>query len=100
MLSFATLVIADLGLIFSNRSRTRSLLAMLRTPNPALWWITGVTLVFLALAIFVPFLRGLFSFAPLHVGEVILIAATGLLSILVAESVKLGWLQRLLGIHM
>ncbi len=99
MLSFSTLVIADLGLIFSNRSRTRSIIATLRTPNPALWWITAFTLVFLGLSIFVPFLRGLFSFAPLHLGEVVLIAATGLFSIFVAESVKIKWLRRWLGVR-
>jgi hypothetical protein len=48
---------------------------------------------FLALAIFVPFLRGLFSFAPLHWWEVVLIAATGLASLLIAESVKLRWFR-------
>jgi Ca2+-transporting ATPase len=95
MLSFSTLVIADLGLIFSNRSRSRSILATLRTPNPALWWITGFTMVFLALAVSVPFLRGVFSFAPLHGWELVLVATTGLVSILVAESVKLRWLARL-----
>ena len=95
MLGFATLVIADLGLIFSNRSRTQSIWTMLRTPNPALWWITGVTLLFLALALSVPFLRGLFSFAPLHGWEALVIAATGVASILVAESVKSPWLRRL-----
>ncbi|HEX9028234.1 MAG TPA: cation-translocating P-type ATPase [Anaerolineales bacterium] len=94
MITFASLVIADLGLIFANRSRTRPILATLRTPNPALWWVTGGTLLFLALALMVPFLRGLFSFAPLHLWELGLIAATGLVSILISESVKLGIFRR------
>ena len=34
-LGFATLVFANLALIFVTRSRTRSLLATLREPNPA-----------------------------------------------------------------
>ncbi len=94
MISFSTLVLADLGLIFSNRSRTRSILATLRTPNPALWWITGFTLVFLALAVLVPFLRELFSFAPLHFWEIVLVLMMGLLSTLISESVKAPWLRR------
>ncbi len=94
MISFSTLVLADLGLIFSNRSRTRSIVATLRTPNPALWWITGFTLVFLALAVLVPFLRELFSFAPLHLWEIVLVLMMGLLSTLIAESVKAPWLRR------
>ncbi|HEX7973327.1 MAG TPA: cation-translocating P-type ATPase [Anaerolineales bacterium] len=90
MITFTSLVIADLGLIFANRSRTRSILATLRVPNPALWWVTGGTLLVLALALAVPFLRRLFSFAPLHLWEVGLIAVSGLVSILISESVKLG----------
>ncbi len=94
MISFSTLVLADLGLIFSNRSRTRSILTTLRTPNPALWWITGFTVVFLLLAVLVPFLRELFSFGPLHYWEVALVLATGLACTLIAESVKTPWLRR------
>jgi Ca2+-transporting ATPase len=89
MMSFTTLVLGNLGLIFTNRSWKSSILATLRVPNPALWWVTLGTLFFLGLAISIPFLRGLFSFGPLHVWEIGLVGAAGLLSILLAESVKL-----------
>ncbi|MFN3397696.1 MAG: cation-translocating P-type ATPase, partial [Sulfurimicrobium sp.] len=39
--AFTTLVIANLALIFSNRSRSRSLLASLRTPNKTLQIVVG-----------------------------------------------------------
>lgn len=94
MISFATLVIADLALIFANRSRTRSIIATLSKPNPALWWVTAGTMLFLVLALFVPYLRGLFKFAPLHLWELGVIAGTGLLSILVSESVKSSIFRR------
>jgi hypothetical protein len=58
-------------------------------PNRALWWITGFILTFLTLATSVPLLRELFSFAPLHLWEVGLIVLMGIISILIAESVKL-----------
>ena len=96
MISFSSLVIANLGLIFANRSRTRSILATLSTPNPALWWVTGGTLAFLILALVVPFFRGLFSFAPLHLWELVLIALAGLLSVFVSESVKLRLFRKFL----
>ena len=83
MMSFACLVIANLGLILTNRSWTRSILATLRIPNPALWWVIGGALAFLALVISVPFLRGLFSFGPLHLWELVLVAGAGLFSILI-----------------
>ncbi len=88
MISFTCMVIANLGLIFTNRSWTHSILATLRIPNKALWWISGFAVVFLALVLAVPFLRDLFSFAPLHRWEAVLIIAAVTISILIAESVK------------
>jgi Ca2+-transporting ATPase len=96
MLAFVTLVIGNLGMIFANRSRTRSILATLREPNPALWWVSSGALAVLAIVLALPFLRDLFAFAPLHRWEVGLIALAGLLSILVSESIKLPLIQRLL----
>ncbi len=99
MISFASLVIADLGLIFANRSRSRTILATLSTPNPALWWVSGGALSFLGLALFVPFLRGLFSFGPLHLQELPVILITGLVGILISESVKARAFQNLFARH-
>ncbi len=89
MMAFACLVIANLGLIFTNRSWTRSIVSTLRIPNKALWYITGGALAFLTLVLSVPFLRDLFKFAPMHRWETALIVAAGLASILISESVKL-----------
>lgn len=94
MISFVNLVIANIGMILSNRSRTRTILQTLRIPNPALWCVIGGAVFFLALVICVPFLRGVFKFAPMHLRELALIAVTGPLSVLIAESVKLKWLSK------
>jgi P-type Ca2+ transporter type 2C len=40
-LTFTTLVVANLGLIPTNRSWSASALRTLQTPNPALWWVFG-----------------------------------------------------------
>ena len=64
-MTFTTLVIANLSLIFVNRSWTRGLLATLRTPNSALWWVIGGALALLAVTLFLPLARDLFSFGPL-----------------------------------
>jgi Ca2+-transporting ATPase len=61
-----------------------------------LWWITGGAIGFLALVLTVPFLRDLFKFAPLHAWELALIAGACLVSILVAESVKVKALRRII----
>jgi Ca2+-transporting ATPase len=94
MMSFATLVIANLGLILTNRSWTRSIVSTLSTPNPALWWVAGGATAFLALALVIPFLRNLFSFGPLHRWELGLIAVAGLISILISESAKTTLFQK------
>lgn len=94
MVSFASLVIANLGLILSNRSWTRSVAATLRTPNPALWWVIGGALIFLALALAVPLLRDLFSFGPLHLPDLAMIAVAGLISLLISESTKTAMFQK------
>ena len=97
MMAFTTLVIGNLGIIFSNRSQTQSIVQTLRVPNKALWGVTAGALAFLVLALEIPFLRDLFGFAPIHPVDVAACAAVGLLSILVCESVKLPPVLRLLG---
>ena len=89
MFAFVSLVIGNLGLIFSNRSHNLPILASLRVPNKALWWIAGGALFFLALVLTIPALRDVFQFAPLHRWETALLILSGLVSILLAESIKL-----------
>jgi Ca2+-transporting ATPase len=94
MVSFVCMVLGNLGLIFTNRSWSQSIIRILRIPNKALWWITGGAIGFLTLILTVPFLRDLFQFAPLHRWEIPLIAGAVTLSILIAESVKLPFIQK------
>lgn len=87
-LAFTTLVVANLALIFANRSWTRTIFATLRMPNRTLWWMVGGAAAVLALSLFVPFLRTLFQFAPLHVQDLLLTIAAGVASILWFEALK------------
>jgi Ca2+-transporting ATPase len=88
-LSFTTLVVANLGLIFANRSWTRTIWATLRTPNAALWWVIGGTTFFLGLALYVPFLRDIFHFSTLHLNDLALCLAGGFASVIWFEGLKL-----------
>ena len=94
LLSFISLVFGNLGLIFTNRSNRRSILAMLKVPNRSLWWVSGGALIFLILVSSVPFLQDLFSFKPISLGELAICLSAALFSILVSESVKLPFVQR------
>jgi Ca2+-transporting ATPase len=89
-------VIGNLGLIFTNRSWTRTILATLRIPNKSLWWVTGGALSFLSLILVSPFLQQIFRFEAVEVYQLALCLITGFLSILISESVKLPLVQRLL----
>ncbi|HEX9037767.1 MAG TPA: cation-translocating P-type ATPase [Ktedonobacterales bacterium] len=77
-MTFTTLVVANLALIFINRSWTRGLLATLRTPNAALWWVMGGALALLAITLFVPPARDLFAFGALSAGELAVSVLAGL----------------------
>jgi len=75
-------------MIHATRSRDRVVFAALRDPNPALWWITGGTLVALAASIYIPLIGDLFRFAPLSVGYAALAAAAGIAGVLWYEAYK------------
>ncbi len=87
-LTFATLVVANLGLILTNGSWSGTMLSSLRSRNIALRWIFFCTLVFLGAVIYVPFLRDIFRFSILHANDLILCVAAGFASILWFELVK------------
>jgi P-type Ca2+ transporter type 2C len=88
-LAFTTLIIANLSLIFVNRSWKDTALATLRLPNTALWWVTGGAVVFLPLILYVPFLRDLFRFSTLHPIDLAICIIGGLSSVLWFEGFKL-----------
>ena len=88
-LTFTTLIVANLGLILANRSWSRTILDTVRNPNPALWWVTGGAVVFLALVLSLPVLRGLFHFARLHTVDLALCLAAGVISVLWFEGLKI-----------
>jgi P-type Ca2+ transporter type 2C len=87
-LTFTALVVANLSLILTNRSWSRSMAATMRVKNSALWWVLGGATVFLALVLYVPGLRGLFGFAPLHAVDLAICVAAGLGGVLWFEAFK------------
>jgi Ca2+-transporting ATPase len=92
-LAFTTLIISNLAMILTNRSWSRTILATIRTPNPALWWVLGGGLFLLGLILYVPLLRHLFRFSFLHGSDLLISLVAGLVSIFWFEVVKL-WTQR------
>ena len=64
-LTFTTMVIANFGLIFADRTGSRNVRGMLAHGTQALWWAAAGTLLLLVLVCYVPVLRSLFYFGPL-----------------------------------
>lgn len=87
-LTFTTLILANLGLILTNRSWSRTILETMSSPNKALWWVFGGALVFLASVLYVPFLRELFGFAYLHFLDIAICFMAAIASILWFEALK------------
>ena len=90
-LTFTSLVIANIALIVTNRSWSRSTLAILKTPNAAMSWVVGGASVVLALVLYVPFLRDLFHLSTLHLNDIALCIGAG--------AVSLAWFETLKVIH-
>jgi len=88
-LAFTTLIIANLGLIMTNRSWTHTMLKILRMPNAALRWVLIGAVVSLALVLYIPVLSELFNFTALHLDDLVICLSAGIVSILGFEVVKL-----------
>jgi Ca2+-transporting ATPase len=88
-LTFTTLIIANLGLILTNRSWSRTILSTLRSPNAALWWVLGGAAVFLGAVLYIPFLCNLFRLTTLHFIDLVICLSAGVVSIMWFEGLKM-----------
>jgi Ca2+-transporting ATPase len=88
--TFSALVIANLGLIISNRSWTDTFIDSVRRSNRAFWYVSAGAIAFLAAAIYLPLLQAVFLFAPLSAFEIIVSIAAGLSSLIVFEALKIN----------
>jgi P-type Ca2+ transporter type 2C len=87
-LTFTSLVLMNLALIATDRSRTLGIWESLRRPNPAMWWVTGSALALLALVLYVPWLRSLFQFSKLHPFDIGLCLGAGVVGAAWFEALK------------
>ncbi len=86
-MTFTTLIFANLGLIMTNRSWSRTLIATLRSPNRSLWLLLGSVAVFLGIVLYVPFFKSLFLFEKLR--------PIDLAACFVAGSISIAWFELL-----
>ncbi len=86
--TFTALIVANMALIFTNRSWTETIMKTFRLPNSALWWVVGGVLVFLPMVLYVPLLQGLFRFSTLNPLELGICLVGGLVSVVWFELLK------------
>lgn len=87
-ITFVSLVLANIGLILSNRFRSVNVLVSLRSGNKSLWWILASAIVLLGIVIYVPPVRDLFRFSSMHVNDVAFCVGIGIVSVIGFEIVK------------
>ena len=93
-LTFVTLIVGNLGLIFVNRSWSETMVGAVRSQNTVLWLVTGGAVLFVGAVLCVPFLRNLFKFAELHAVDLLICFVAGILSIAWFEIFKMVRLRR------
>ena len=90
-MAFVILVIGNLGPVLTNRSMTSSAFRALTRPNRALVFVVITTMTALILSIAVPWLRGLFGFAPLGWPRLAEAAGAALVCIVVNDLIGIIW---------
>lgn len=89
---FSTLVFANVFLTLVNRSFYFSIIKVVRYKNWLLRTIILLTLVLLAIILYVPLIRDFFRLAPLHTNQMALCALVGFCSVIWIEGLK--WWRR------
>lgn len=88
-LAFTTLIVANLALIWTNRSWNNTIVQTFRSRNVALWIVTAGALVLLGLVLNVPFLSALLRISRLDQRDLVLCGVAGFASIAWFEVLKL-----------
>jgi Ca2+-transporting ATPase len=87
-LTFSTLVIGNLALIFTNRSMNAARVISHLAPNPALRFLTSGALLMLGIVLYVPAVSDLFRLARPSAPQLGACLAAGLVTIVWVEAVK------------
>jgi Ca2+-transporting ATPase len=89
-MAFATLVIANLGLILTNRSWSRTFLEMFPVRNEAMLWVVVAAVIFLSISLYVQPFAAIFQFSPPGPGNMAICIGAGVLSVVWFEVLKIA----------
>jgi P-type Ca2+ transporter type 2C len=88
-MAFTTLILANLGLILSNRSWTTHFFALLMEKNTAFVIIVIGALTFLAAALYISPVNNMFRFSYLHPDDLLICTGAAFVSLACSEVIKL-----------
>jgi Ca2+-transporting ATPase len=80
-ISFTTLILGNLALIWTDRSRSPNLSILLGAPNAPLWILTGGALILLTSVLYIPAIRKVLEFSTLHAIDIAACLGLALLSV-------------------
>jgi Ca2+-transporting ATPase len=90
-LTFFSLVMTIVGLIFVNRSFSASVAKVLWRSNPSLRWVLAALVAISSLSLLWPVANRLFRFGPLHLHDLAFTLGAGATVLIVLEFVKPIW---------
>ena len=90
-LMFTSLVLINVGLILINRSFSASPWQAIARPNPFLWGLLALVAAILSVALYWPPAMTLFRFGTLHLDDLAMSLAAGLVVVATMEAVKPLW---------
>ena len=90
-LTFFSLVLSIVALIFVNRSASASLVKAFSRPNPALLIVLPIVALMLGVTLLWPAASTLFRFGPLHLDDLALTLGAGVAILILLELIKPLW---------
>ncbi len=88
--AFSALVLSNLGLILSNRSKTHTIFEKISVPNPLFRWVAGGALFGLCAVIFVEPLKEVFHFSSVGWDGAAIAIGAGIASIILLDLLKIA----------
>jgi len=87
-MTFITLIVSNIAVIFTNRSWTDNIFKIIATRNKAVLWVTGGTFLFMMLIMNIPFFLDLFQFRHISLTNIGICCIAGLSTIVWFELYK------------
>lgn len=80
-ITFATMIVANIGLVLTNRSWTRGVFSTGNLRNRTLMYLLSAGAIIIGLVFYVPGIRDIFHFTRLHADDLLMSSIAGLLSV-------------------